>query len=94
MKKYGQKYMGKNYDSYFEGSDKRIYCSELVWKIYKGALGLEIGKLQKLSDFDLSSPAVKAKLKERYGTNIPREELVISPGEMFESELLETVHIK
>ena len=32
MKTTGKSYLGKDYDSYFEWSDKRIYCSELVWK--------------------------------------------------------------
>jgi len=63
MMKIGEKYKGKNYDLYFEWSDKRIYCSELVWKIYKEALNIEIGALEKLSSFDLSHKAVKKKIK-------------------------------
>lgn len=91
MKKAGQKFNGKNYDLYFEWSDERIYCSELIWKIYKETTGLEIGKLEKLQDFDLSYGPVKAKMKERYGKNIPLQETVISPASMFHSELLKTV---
>lgn len=92
MKQIGEKYAGKDYDLYFEWSDSRIYCSELVWKIYKEAIGLEIGELEKLSDFDLTDKAVKQKLKERYGDNIPKDELVISPASMFESNELFTVY--
>src|SRR5690554_1249527 len=51
MKQIGEKYAGKDYDLYFEWSDSRIYCSELVWKIYQEATGREIGKLEKLGDF-------------------------------------------
>ena len=91
MKQIGEKYAGKDYDLYFEWSDSRIYCSELVWKIYKEAVGLEIGELEKLSDFDLTDKAVKQKLIERYGDNIPKNELVISPASMFESDQLITV---
>lgn len=91
MKATAQKMGGKDYDLYFEWSDDRIYCSELIWKIYKEGTGLEIGKLQELKDFDLNNPAVKAKLKERYGNNIPQHEKVISPAAMFDSELLYTV---
>lgn len=87
-------YQGKPYDLTFEWSDKRVYCSELVWKIYYNALGLELGKLQKLKEFDLHSPVVKAKLYERYGNNIPLNETVISPKAMFESELLEMLSEK
>jgi len=91
MKKIGEKYSGKDYDLYFEWSDSRIYCSELVWKIYKEAVGLEIGKLEKLSDYNLTDKAVKQRLAERYGDNIPDDELVISPASMFNSDQLITV---
>ena len=91
MKDEGETLAGKDYDLYFEWSDERIYCSELIWKVYKEGAGVEIGKLQQLKDFDLSHPAVQQKLKERYGNNIPKHEKVISPAAMFESELLYTV---
>ncbi|HEU5137118.1 MAG TPA: YiiX family permuted papain-like enzyme [Steroidobacteraceae bacterium] len=86
-----QSYEGKPYDLYFEWSNERIYCSELVWKMYHEALGIDVGKLQKLREFDLDDPAVKAKMRERYGAKVPLEERVISPAAMFESPLLETV---
>ena len=83
LRQVAAKLLGKQYDLTFEWSDARIYCSELVWKIYERGLGLRVGRLQKLRDFDLSDPIVKAKMKERYGKAIPMEETVISPGEMF-----------
>jgi len=91
MKTIGNKFKNKNYDLYFEWSDDRIYCSELVWKIYFEATGISIGQLQELQDFDLSSPQVKQKLKERYGDKIPLHEKVISPASMFNSDVLMTV---
>ena len=91
MKGIADKFKGKDYDIYFEWSDEKIYCSELVWKIYKETLGLEIGELQKLREFDLTSPIVKQKIRERFGDNIPMNESVISPKAMFESDKLFTV---
>jgi uncharacterized protein YycO len=91
MKQVGDGFMGKNYDLTFEWSDDKIYCSELIWKIYQRATGIEIGKLEKLRDFNLTSEAVKQKMKERYGDKMPTEETVISPAAIFESELLTTV---
>lgn len=82
---------GRRYDLTFEWSDQRLYCSELVWKIYQRALGIEIGGLQQVREFDLSAPAVKVKLRERYGNKVPLDETVVSPVAMFESELLVTV---
>jgi hypothetical protein len=91
LRQAGAKFQGKPYDSYFEWSDKRIYCSELVWKIYDRGLGIRVGRLQKVRDLDLSDPIVKTKIKERYGNKVPMDEIVISPSEMFSSDLLVTV---
>lgn len=91
MKEEGKKFMGKNYDLTFEWSDDNIYCSELIWKIYKRATGNEIGKLETLGDFDLTNEVVKQKMKERYGDKTPKDEIVISPKAVFDSELLRTV---
>lgn len=86
-----KRYLGKPYDLTFEWSDDRIYCSELVWKLYKSALGIELAPLAKLGSFDLTAPAVKAKLKERYGNRIPLNEPVIAPSAIFDSTFLTTV---
>ncbi|PCJ79685.1 MAG: peptidoglycan peptidase [Flavobacteriales bacterium] len=94
MKSIGEKFNGKNYDIYFEWSDDRIYCSELVWKIYKEATAIEIGELEKLSAFDLSNELVKQKMTERYGEKIPLDEKVISPASMFNSNKLMTIKEK
>ncbi len=92
MKVVGESYAGKNYDLYFEWSDDRIYCSELVWKIYYQGLGVRIGELQELSDFDLSSPTVRKKIDERWNGNPPQDEKVISPVAMFDSKVLVEVY--
>ena len=91
MKSEGEKFHGKKYDLTFEWSDEKMYCSELIWKIYQRAAGIEIGKLQHLEEFDLTNNVVRKKLNERYGEKIPMNEIVISPAAIFESELLITV---
>lgn len=91
LRKAAEVFKGKPYDLTFEWSDRRMYCSELVWKIYDRALGLHLGRLQKLREFDLSDPIVKAKMKERFGKAIPMAENVISPGEMFSCNELTTI---
>lgn len=91
MKSIGEKYIGKNYDIYFEWSNDKIYCSELVWKIYKEAIGIEIGNLQTLKEFDLENEIVKEIMQKRYGETIPLNEKVISPSEMFNSDKLVTI---
>jgi len=86
-----EKYLDRNYDLTFEWSDDKIYCSELIWKVYKETTGIEVGKLQKLSDFDLTNEMVKKIMKERYGNNVPMNETVISPKSIFESGNLKTI---
>lgn len=83
---------GRPYDFVFNWSDDKLYCSELVWKIYHRALNIDIGKLRKLKDFDLSSPEVKKELQERYPGGVPLEETVISPQDVFQSGSLITVY--
>ncbi|WP_243232963.1 YiiX family permuted papain-like enzyme [Flavobacterium pectinovorum] len=91
MKDYSQQFMGKQYDAFFEWTDTRIYCSELVWKIYKNGANIELSKLQQLKDFNLKDERVQKILKERYGNNIPLEEKVVSPSNLVDSDLLVTV---
>ena len=86
-----RRFAGRPYDLTFGWADDRIYCSELVWKAYDRALGIQIGSLQKIRNFNLSDPTVRAKMHERYGNNIPLDEPVISPVAMFQSSLLVTV---
>ncbi|XDD45911.1 YiiX family permuted papain-like enzyme [Leptospira sp. WS39.C2] len=91
MREYGDTFLGKHYDLYFEWSDDRIYCTELVWKIYDKFTGIQLGNLKTLRDFDLSSKPVQTLMKKRYGKNIPYVEPVISPVDMFQSNELITV---
>jgi hypothetical protein len=85
------RFRGLPYDFSFEWTDARIYCSELVWKVYKQALGVELGKLQRLGDFELTDPVVRAKVLERYGNRVPVDQPVISPAAIAASDLLEKV---
>src|SRR5262245_37657841 len=48
LKVASKRFEGRPYDLAFDWSDSRIYCSELVWKAYDRALGVRIGKLQKV----------------------------------------------
>lgn len=91
MKNYGKQFDKKDYDLYFEWTDDKIYCSELVWKIYKNGAGIELCSLEKLKNFNLANEKVKQILKERYGNKIPLEEKVVAPSQLVNSNLLETI---
>jgi hypothetical protein len=94
MKATGEGFLGKDYDLTFGWSDERLYCSELVWKVYQRGAGIELGRLRRLRDFDLSHPLVREKLKERYGERIPLAERVISPADMYHAEGLVPVSVE
>lgn len=87
----GAQYAGKDYDSYFGWSDQRIYCSELVWKMYDEALDIQLGKLAPLRSYDLDHELVQQKLLEHYGKQIPYDEMMIAPETIFQNEQLEVV---
>lgn len=84
------RYAGKPYDFTFDWSDTRMYCSELVWKLYKAG-GITLAPLATLGSFDLRDPLVRKILKQRYGNHVPLNEPVIAPSALFDSPLLVTV---
>jgi len=88
----GRAFNGKHYDLRFEWSDDRIYCSELVWKIYNRALGIELSGLETVSDFNLDQLEVRTVVNTRWDGVPPPEQKIVSPAAIFESELLVTVY--
>jgi hypothetical protein len=89
LRQTAETFLGTPYDLTFEWSDNRIYASELVWKTYHRALGINIGELQKASEFNHAPEAVRQKIIERYGSKgWSPEETVISPNAIFHSPLL------
>lgn len=91
MKDYGFQMINTDYDLYFEWSDEKIYCSELVWKVYKEGAEIQLCDLKKLKEFNLSNPKVKEIMKQRYGNTIPLEQKVVAPSQLADSNILETI---
>jgi hypothetical protein len=91
MKNYADGLNNKGYDLYFEWSDDKMYCSELIWKIYKNGAGIELCPLQKLKVFNLKDPKVQALLTERYGNTIPVDENVVAPSSLEHSKIVTTI---
>jgi hypothetical protein len=84
-------FKGKDYDPWFGWDDERIYCSELLWKIFFRGAGIRLGELQTLGSLDLSAPQVQEIMYERYGTKTPLNDSLITPVAIFKSPLLKTV---
>lgn len=88
---YSKKQLGKSYDLKFQWGDKKMYCSELVWKIYNN-MGIEICETKKFSDFNLTNESVKNAIQKRYGNNeFNMDESVVAPSDIYNSSLLYTV---
>jgi len=87
---YSKRQLGKNYDIKFQWSDKKMYCSELVWKIYK-EMGINLCDPKTFSNYNISSPEVQKAIKQRYGTTFNMDEQVVAPVDIYESSLVETV---
>ena len=91
MKAVGAKYKGKHYDTLFQWSDNKIYCSELIWKIYSQGADIEFCSPEQFSDFPISNPIVKKLIKERYGNKFDPSEQLVSPHALYKSKLLKEV---
>jgi hypothetical protein len=86
--------LGLPYDIYFEWADDRIYCSELVFKSFQEALGIEVGRMQKFRDLRLDGPHVRKLIKDRLesiGKPLNLDEPVITPIAQMEDPALRLI---
>jgi uncharacterized protein YycO len=91
MLTYAKKQLGKSYDLKFQWSENKMYCSELVWKIYNSA-GFTLSYPKKFSDYDLSSESAKTTIKHRYNGNLNLNENVVSPVDLYNSNITEVIY--
>jgi hypothetical protein len=91
-REWAAKQVGLNYDARFLWGDDRLYCSELVWKVFKQA-GVELCALKKFKDYQLERPEVRRIIDERFGgmDKVPMNEQVVAPSDLADSKLLEDV---
>lgn len=73
------KYLGQKYDLAFKFNNGRMYCSELVYEIYKEQFGIELCKPRKVSSYHLFG--LKKMLKKR---NINLNQYVVAPSDLLE----------
>ncbi|MGV3638399.1 MAG: YiiX/YebB-like N1pC/P60 family cysteine hydrolase [Flavobacteriales bacterium] len=91
LKKAGARFNGLPYDLEFRWNDDRMYCSELVWKMYAEGVGVRLCEPKPMRDHALGSPAVQQVMRERYGSTPPLDEPMIAPGALFDCPLVRTV---
>lgn len=86
------KKQNKKYDIYFEFSDEKTYCSELVYKVMLAVTGHELGKVQQFKDLKLDGPEMKDLIKRRLtdkGRELNPDEEIITPiSQMIDANLV------
>ena len=83
-----KRYLKRPYDPYFEWTDDRMYCSELAWKLFKSALGAEIGVLPGTERVRPDRPDRPQEPRRAVRGQAAASQKVISPAAMFESKEL------
>ncbi len=74
-----KKYLGQPYDLAFKFNNGRMYCSELVYEIYKNQLGIELCKPRKISSY--CTIGLKKAMR---GRHMDSEQLVVAPSDLLE----------
>jgi uncharacterized protein YycO len=90
MEEYGQSQLGKDYDVKFQWSDDKMYCSELVYKVFESA-GITLSKKHTFKDYDLNGEKTKEAIRARYNTSINLNETVVTPVDLRNSTKLKVV---
>ena len=77
-----RKYLGQPYDLEFKFDNGKMYCSELVWLVYKDQ-GVELCKPRKVSSFILTRvPKVKKLMQKR---NIRMDQEAVAPVDIYKA---------
>ena len=92
MKKVGESFRGRPYDLKFAWDNKKIYCSELVWKIYKEGANIELSPVSQWKDYNFKHPKVYPIVKKRWKGAPNQQEKVVAPSDLAKSKKLQVVY--
>jgi hypothetical protein len=85
--------MGKLYHLGFKLRSRRQFCSKFVYEVYKEALGIEIGEIEKFEKLLRKNPDVSLWFwRLWYFGFIPWKRETVTPMNQYESDLLESVY--
>ncbi len=85
-----KKFLGLPYDDIFELDDEKIYCSELVYKAFLRGAKVEVGKKEKLGDFDWKP--YESAIRKMAGGEVPLERIMVTPESVANSPRLKLVY--
>lgn len=76
-----KKYLGQKYDTAFKFNNGKMYCSELIYEIYKKQFGIELCKPRKIKSYHLFG---LSKIIKKRGIDI--NQLVVAPSDIINSK--------
>ena len=85
-----QTYLNHPYDIRYRMDDEKIYCSELVYKAFKNASGIKLGKLVKLGK--LKWGKYESLIKNIEGGKVPKKRIMITPVDLSQAKQLKMVY--
>ena len=79
-------YLGIAYDSAFKFKNKKYYCSELVYDIYKDQFGIQICEPRPLSDYH--TLGLEKEIKRR---GMKMDQLMVAPSDLMNADCFEVI---
>lgn len=91
MKQIGRNYAGKPYDIQFAWGNDKIYCSELVWKVYDEGAGIKLSSPRTMDSYNFDNPQVLSLMEARWNGTINWSETVVAPSDIANSSKLKII---
>lgn len=85
-----QAFFGKSYDIQYQPDDRKIYCSELIYKAFRNGCGIEVGAVQRLGD--LKWQPHEAAIRQLAGGELPLDRRMVTPVTLVDSPLTTVVY--
>lgn len=82
-----KRYLGMPYDLAFKFDNDKMYCSELIYEVYKKQYGVELCKPRRVKDYHLLWTMSK-KMKKR---GISKDQLAVSPEDIYSSDEVKSI---
>jgi hypothetical protein len=84
MRAMGSSWLGRPYDLRFRWDDQSLYCSQLAYKLFDRAAGVQLGKLQTAADMNLDDQRVQSAMRKRFKASaFKADEVVVTPDAIF-----------
>jgi hypothetical protein len=83
-----KKYLGQYYDLAFKFNNNKMYCSELVYIIYKEQFGIELCKPRKISSYHFTY--FLKKMMEKRNMNV--NQYVVAPSDLLTYKDFESIY--